>query len=206
MPGTVKEARPGFWPMALRYFAWCVVHLVHRPKVYGPAPKPDGPAVYVCRHVGLMDPVILMVTYFRQMIRPLIAKDYYDANGFTRKFYPIAQCIPIDRYNTATRWIEESLAALAKGESILIFPEGRRNKQGDDLLPFHNGAALLAANSGAPLIPVWNARWSFPHRYRLAIGEPIRLNPPAEGISTEWLQAQTEVARKAVQNLSKLIP
>ena len=78
MSGTIKEAHLSLADKALRYFCWGVVHTVQRPKVCGGKPAHDGPTIYACRHVGLMDPVILMVEYFRWMIRPLVAKDYYD--------------------------------------------------------------------------------------------------------------------------------
>ena len=85
MPGTIKEAHLSFADRCLRWFCWGVVHTVQRPKVCGPKPPIEGPTIYACRHVGLMDPVILMVEYFRWMIRPLVAKDYYDKNNFTGK-------------------------------------------------------------------------------------------------------------------------
>lgn len=207
MPGTVKEAHLNFKERCLRYFSYCLIHLVHRPKVYGPKPPVEGPTIFACRHVGLMDPVILMVTYFRWMIRPLVAKDYYEKNGFTRSFYKTAQCIALDRRRVSTRWIEESLSALGKGESVIIFPEGRRNKSGQGLLPFQNGAALLAAKSGARVVPVWNAFWKFPHRYKLAIGEPVALDPlPPEGHTSDWLAAQTRKIQAAVAALEERMP
>ncbi len=204
MAGTVKEAHLGFKERCLRYISYLMVHLVQRPKLYGPKPVPQGPAIYACRHVGLIDPVILMVTYFPWMIRPLVAKDYYDKSNFTRSFYRTAQCIPLDRKHAATRWVEESLVALGKGESLIIYPEGKRNKSGVGLQKFQNGAALLAAKSGAQVVPVWNAFWKFPHRYRLAIGDPVPLDPvPAEGATTEWLDAQTQKIQEAVAQLEK---
>ena len=98
------------------------------------------------------------------------------------------------------QWLEDALEALGKGESIIIFPEGKRNKTGSGLLPFHNGAALLAARSGARVVPVYNAFWKFPHRYRLAIGEPLDLGP-VEGDEGEWLKSQTARIQDAVAAL-----
>ena len=207
MAGSVKEARPGIPARILRGLGWLLVHTVQRSKVCGPKPVIDGPAIFVCRHVGLMDPVILLVLYLRRMIHPLVAKDYYDKNGFTRSFYKLAQCYPIDRRNVSTSWLESSLAALKRGEGIIIYPEGRRNKLKEaGLLPFHNGAALLSARSGAPLVPVYNAFWKFPHRYRLAIGQPFHIDPlPPEGPSSAWLSAQTETIQSAVAALAPLV-
>ena len=203
MDGSVKAAKLCFADRLLRYFCYVLVQMVQRPKLMTPRPKLDKPTIFVCRHVGLMDPVILMVIYFRRMIRPLVAKDYYDKNRFTRAFYKHAQCIPLDRRNVSKQWIEDSLEALGKGESIIIFPEGKRNKSGVGLQPFHSGAALLAARSGARVVPVYNAFWSFPRRYRLAIGEPVQLDPlPAEGESAQWLKTQTARMQEAVAALS----
>ena len=202
MDGSVKAAKLSFADRLLRYFSYCLVKVVLRPKLMTPRPELDEPTIFVCRHVGLMDPVILMVVYFRMMIHPLIAKDYYDKNGFTRSFYKHAHCIPLDRRNVSKQWIEDSLEALGKGESVIIFPEGKRNKSGNGLLAFHSGAALLAARSGARVVPVYNAFWKFPHRYRLAIGDPVHLDPlPAEGESAQWLKAQTERMQQAVAAL-----
>ena len=185
MSGTIKEAHLSLADKALRYFCWGVVHTVQRPKVCGGKPAHDGPTIY-----------------FRWMIRPLVAKDYYDKSSFTQKFYSHAQCIPLDRKNTSLRWIEESLEALRKGESVIIFPEGKRNKTGQGLLKFQNGAALLALKSGAKVVPVWNAYWDFPHRYRMAIGDPVELDPvPAAGPDSEWLDAQTAKIQAAVAAL-----
>ena len=201
MKGTVKEAHLGFAARFLRGFAWCLVHTVQRPKLSGVKPELDEPTIFVCSHVGLMDPVILMVEYIRYMIRPMVAKDYVEKNGFTRRFYPLAQCIPIDRRNVSTKWLEDALAALAKGEHIIIYPEGKRNRTGKGLLPFHSGAALLAAKSGARLVPVYNAFWNFPHRYRLTLGEPFRLGTPPEGDLSSWLKEKTALIQQKVADL-----
>ena len=201
MSGTVREAHIGGLARFLRGFAWCLVHTVQRPKLSGVKPPLDEPTIFACSHVGLMDPVILMVSYLPYMIRPLIAKDYYEKNKFTRSFYKIAQCIPIDRRKVSTKWMEDSLAALAKGEHIIIYPEGKRNKSGKGLLPFHSGVALLAAKSGARIVPVYNSMWHFPHRYRLAIGEPFRLETPPPDDLSDWLKEQTALIQEKVAAL-----
>ena len=72
MKGTVKEAHLSFSERLLRAFSYVVVHAVQRPKLMGPKPKLDQPTIFVCRHLGLMDPVIVMVEYYRMIIRPLV--------------------------------------------------------------------------------------------------------------------------------------
>ncbi len=202
MAGTVKEANLGFAARALRVFARAMVAVVQRPKVYGPMPALDEPTIFACRHVGLMDPVILMTRYYKMMIRPLAATDYFDANRISKAFFTTAQAIPIDRSGNDKQWLADAKAALAKGESIIIFPEGKRNKSGKGLLPFHVGVSVLAAESGARIIPVYNRFWKFPHRYELAIGEPMHIDSvPPEGIKSPWLHAQTDKVQAAVAAL-----
>ena len=191
----------------LRAFSWVLTYVWARPKVYGPFPKLDQPTIFACRHVGLYDPVILMVKYVRQIAHPLVARDYFEANSFTRWFYPLALCYPIERRSPSVEWMDKSLEALSAGESIIVFPEGKRNKTGVGLLPFHSGAALLAAKSGARVVPVYNAFWHIPKRYRLAIGNPVELDPvPEGGPNSAWLKEQTQKIKDAVEELGKLIP
>ena len=207
MAGTIKEARLSLSDRALRVFARGMVAVVQRPVVHGPKPALEGPAIFIGRHVGLMDPVILMVEYYHRLLHPLVALDYYEKNAFTRAFYTHAQCIPVDRKNHSQQWMEDALAALGRGESIIIFPEGRRSKEGDQLLPFHTGAVRLSALSGAPLIPVWNERWHFPKPYRLAIGEPFHVGAvPEGGMDREWLHEEAEIMREKVAALRQRIP
>lgn len=201
MNGNVKGAHLSPADLFLRGFAYCMVKTVQRPKLHGKKPELNAPSIFVCRHVGFMDPVILMVEYCKKLMHPLVALDYYEKNGFVRRFYDHAQCIPVDRRNHSPQWLEDSLKALEKGDSIIIFPEGRRNKEGDDLLPFHTGAVRLAMHSGAQIIPVFNARWNFPHRYHLRIGEPYKLDPAPENVDIDWLHTQAEIMRQKVEEL-----
>ena len=200
--GSVKAAHLGLGDRFLRVFSYLMVKLVHRPKVYGPKPALDSPAIFVCRHVGMMDAVILMVEYYDMLLHPLAAKDYFEKNAFTRWFYPHAQCIPIDRKDHSPQWMDDSAAAIGRGESIIIFPEGRRNKTGVGLLEFRTGAVRLAERTGAQVIPVYNAFWKFPRRYRLAIGEPYHIPPaPEGGITHEWLRTQADDMQRRVAAL-----
>lgn len=207
MKGTVWHSHIGFMGWLLRPIAWIVIHTVQRPKFHGPVPKLDKPAIFACRHVGMMDPVVLMSAYPWDVIHPLTAMDHVEKNWFTRWFFKSAQCISIDRHNGSMEWLDQSLEVMKRGESIIIFPEGKRNRTGDGLMMFHSGVALLAAKSGAPVIPVWNEQWQFPHRYRLAVGEAFYIDPvPETGITTEWLHSQADKVHDAVAGLKARIP
>ena len=202
--GTIWEARPGIAVELLRLVGWLVANTVQRPRIYGPKPKLDEPTIFAIRHVGMMDPLMLMVKYPGKVIHPLAALDYFEKNAFTRWFYKCAQCIPIDRNNGSKEWLDLSMAALEKGESVIIAPEGKRNKTGQGVLPFRWGVTILAEKSGARVIPVWNEVWKFPHSYKLAFGDPISIEPMPEGCNeSEWRHEQTARIQDAVEALEK---
>jgi len=68
-----------------------------------------------------------------------------------RAYGPLA--IPLRRGTVDTTAFRRSLAALRDGRLLIVFPEGGISPDGR-LRPFHRGAALLAARTGAPLVPV----------------------------------------------------
>ena len=63
--------------------------------------------------------------------------------------------VPIDRSDrsTARESFAAAIAALARGVSVLIFPEEARSLDGR-VLPFQRGGFLLALKSGLPIVPV----------------------------------------------------
>ncbi len=83
--------------------------------------------------------------------------------------------------------IKASLARLARGEFLVIFPEGRVI-QDQPLGPLHAGAAFVAIRAQVPIVPValiglakmWplGARWPRRSHLTIRIGEPV--TPPAE--------------------------
>lgn len=62
--------------------------------------------------------------------------------------------IGVMRDGSDIRTLMEAIKVLKNGEKISMFPEGTRNKQeGDEFLPFHGGAALMAIKTKTPFIP-----------------------------------------------------
>jgi 1-acyl-sn-glycerol-3-phosphate acyltransferase len=63
--------------------------------------------------------------------------------------------VPVDRDDrtSAGPMLRRSLALVADGRSVLVFPEETYGPE-DDLLPFQRGGFLLALKSGLPILPV----------------------------------------------------
>ena len=78
--------------------------------------------------------------------------------------------------------------ALDMGLHMCIYPEGTRNKTGDPLKSFHDGAFRLAVNTGKPILPaiIFNTRkvmppgrsfYFHPHRLYMHFLDPVTPQP-----------------------------
>jgi 1-acyl-sn-glycerol-3-phosphate acyltransferase len=71
------------------------------------------------------------------------------------RFLRLAGYFPIDRavVLSAYRMVEQIIASLKEGESVMIFPEGTRSRDGS-LGAFKRGSLMAALKAGAPIVPV----------------------------------------------------
>lgn len=182
---------------------------------------PD-PAIFALSHhnayEALLAPAALMTLRGGRPVRFLVDWMYLElplAGALLRRGEPIA----VYRKPARWRWREavrrhglqgasatdRALAALARGESIGIYPEGRRNADPWRLAPLRRGAATFALRSGAPLVPIGI---DFPARERLGrlprlgrmvlrVGEPLSPQRLEESLTTELETALAHLARKA---------
>lgn len=104
--------------------------------------------------------------------------------------------IPVARRKAGNtnRFLEDGAQKIRDGATVVIFPEGTRNRGGTDLLPFKKGAFLLAKASGRPIVPVaitgsreaWPPGQTMPGSgpVTLTVGPPINPNEfPGEDLS-----------------------
>lgn len=110
-------------------------------------------ALYVGNHRGFFDTI---VSYsLMPGITGFIAKKEMGKVPFVRIWMRFLHCLFLDRSNpregltTILKGIEE----LKNGVSIVIFPEGTRNK-GEGLMQFHGGSFKLADRSNCKIVPM----------------------------------------------------
>lgn len=124
----------------------------------------DKPRIYFANHTSNGDFVLIwtsLPTEIRKKTRPVAAADYWFKSKM-RKFAVehVFNAVLIDR-NPETRKPEEEpvslmTAALRNGESLIIFPEGKRNQTEEKLLPFKTGLYhFLKENPEVEAIPTW---------------------------------------------------
>jgi len=87
-------------------------------------------------------------------IRVLAAKDYF-FNTPARRFLAsnFTSLMPFDRERAQLESLEDALAELARGRSVLMFPEGTRSADGE-IHEFKSGAGFLALRSRCDVLPI----------------------------------------------------
>ncbi len=125
-----------------------------RVRVLGREHVPNEPCIFMSNHVSNLDPPVLLpqipgktsVMLKQSLMRiPLL--------GTAMR---MGQFVPVARGHSredAKRSVLAASHALRSGLHITIFPEGTRSPDGR-LLPFRKGAFFLAAETGAPIVPV----------------------------------------------------
>lgn len=129
--------------------------------VWRGSPPDTRQRVYFANHRSHGDFVLIWAVlppHIRCLTRPVAGADYWRAGALRRYIANrVFRGVLIERKVSAHRANPVQLmgAALAEGDSLIIFPEGTRNL-GDTLLPFKSGIYHLAkAHPEAELVPVW---------------------------------------------------
>jgi 1-acyl-sn-glycerol-3-phosphate acyltransferase len=121
------------------------------------------PRIYFANHASNLDGPVIWASLpplLRRRTRPVAARDYWD-KGIVRRFVSkrMLNVVLIDRTNISAHNnpLTAMEAALTAGDSLIIFPEGKR--QGDEdagLNPFKPGLWHVAKNHPqVELVPVW---------------------------------------------------
>jgi len=149
LPGGVA-----LMPVA-RFWSWLVLktYRVRWCASFHPDFDPSHPSVYMANHQSLFDvPAVVLA----------IPSDFRIIAKRELLFIPIfgwalwlAGFVFIDRRDRekAVRKLEQTVRAIRRGRSILVFAEGTRSPDGR-LLPFKKGGFILALQAGVPIVPV----------------------------------------------------
>jgi 1-acyl-sn-glycerol-3-phosphate acyltransferase len=200
----------------LRFIAWLLVHTFYRIRlVHAERIPEEGAAVLVCNHVSFVDAIVIMAESPRP-IRFVMDQQIF-RSPFVGWLFRHAKAIPIAPAHEDAALLKRAYdlcaQALADGELVCIFPEGKLTRTGD-LNPFRHGVSEIVRRTPAPVIPMalrglWgsvfsravDAHWPRPirkgvmSRLSLAVGEPI---DPALATPEKLQQVVTELrgARK----------
>ncbi|HKU85460.1 MAG TPA: MFS transporter [Casimicrobiaceae bacterium] len=155
----------------MRFLAWLLVHTVYRVREEGLDNIPaEGPCVLVCNHVSYVDAVVIAACVPRP-VRFVMDHRIFRAPLLSFIFRAM-RTIPIASEREDPRVKEraygEVAAALAAGEIVGIFPEGRLTHTGE-MNTFRPGVQRIIAATPVPVVPMalrglWGSFFSRSHR------------------------------------------
>lgn len=139
-----------------RWWTWAILRIGGiRLKVQGlDRLDPTRQYIFMANHQSNIDVPVLMQSLARFQLRWLAKKELLFVPFFGWAVWASSHII-VDRSNRA-----EAVAALrrakkqmARGISLVIFPEGTRSRRGE-ILPFKRGGFVLALRTRTPIVPV----------------------------------------------------
>lgn len=158
-----------------RLVAKPIFNIFWRVKVTGRENIPaKGRYIFCPNHITNLDPIFLAINIKRPIC--YMAKAELFEKGWLAPLLRAIQVFPVSRGTGDTTALDHAVEQLEKGLYVGIFPEGTRSKTGK-LLPLKSGAAAVAKQSGAGIIPVGIVRnGTCGKRFRsvrIIIGKPI---------------------------------
>jgi 1-acyl-sn-glycerol-3-phosphate acyltransferase len=208
---SVPAKQQGLVNNSLNQLNTWVCRLMYRVKPFEESPLPsEGPALIVCDHTSLGDPLVLLATAGRP-VHFLMAEEIYSQRHIRWAFQAI-RCIPVQRGKRDIRAIRTMLDGLAAQEVIGLFPEGGLDRHRLD--EGHPGIGYLAIKSGAPVIPasvVWEGPHSVtsmvkticvPSKATIRYGKPLQF-PQESTPSKDSMQSCTKEIMARIEELRK---
>ena len=136
--------------------AWIVFHIGFRVECIGrenlKKVRTNG-CIIAPNHVSAIDPVFVVITRFwgRRMV-VFAKKELFEINVLLTWFFRWMGALCVRGTREELDVIDQTVEVCRNGGTLLIFPEGTREKEGK-LLPPKSGLFVIAAGAGVDVVP-----------------------------------------------------
>jgi 1-acyl-sn-glycerol-3-phosphate acyltransferase len=169
-PFLYWTVRAIFVPFFLIYFRMRRIGREHLPR--------RGPLLLACNHRSFLDPFVIG-TLTRRPVYYMAKRELFEHRLVAWLLNGLG-AFPVDRGAGDSEAMETARAILARGDCVVLFPEGTRVRRGPPGVP-RRGVGRLALQTGAPVAPVavigtdevrrgWRIR---PRKVCLRVGAPL---------------------------------
>ncbi len=205
------DTRRTLWYRGARIVFISAVGAWFRPVVTGRARVPlEGPAILAPVHRSFADFAFSAFVTRRKLF--FMTKDDLWTSRPLGKLLLALGAFPVHREGTDREALRRAQEVLERGQLLVLFPEGTRG-EGPTVGRLQEGAAFLAARTGAPIVPIGigGSDTAMPKgqripksvRIRVAVGEPISPPVPPESgrVPRSSIHATTQELRRAIQSV-----
>lgn len=178
-----------------------------------------GPVLIISNHQSFLDPIPLGLAVPRYLT--VVARDTLFHNRPLAKLMESLGTLRIDR-DFGKEGLKTTLAALAQGKCVQLYPEGERSRDGE-MQAFKPGVSLLIKKVQAPIVPVgmagtfgaWSRHMKLPKLAPLflapndatiavSIGKPLDPAPFAAMPRDEMLQKLYDAVKVEFEKAKRL--
>jgi 1-acyl-sn-glycerol-3-phosphate acyltransferase len=199
MSVRAPQLTPFWWWLARAIFD--PMSRVYRLRVAGKEHlRVDGGLLIVANHVSQKDPPLVGVAAMPRYVY-YMAKEELFRIPLVGRFIFRAGAFPVRRGGADRDAIRTAREILARGDALLMFPEGTRSKDGRLRRPWP-GAGALALEPGVTTVPaaIWGTQRPLGPA-RVVFGPPIDLSDLTEGSRSQRAQAAADRVMAAIAAL-----
>lgn len=137
--------------------AWLVFHIGFRVECVGREnlkKVQTGGSILAPNHVSAIDPVFVVITRFwgKRMV-VFAKKELFEINALLTWFFRCMGALCVRGTRSELETIDKTVEVCKNGGTLLIFPEGTREKEGK-FLPPKSGLFVIAAQAAVDVVPV----------------------------------------------------
>lgn len=203
-----RAIHPRFWVYDFVKFTWIpFLHVTQPPRIYcynreKKMPRIQGRAIIISNHTWWMDPIVLILTFWRRRLYSLAAVEVLGPSKLAAWIRKSMLFVDVDRSKLDIRSFNNCVDLLRDDKCLLIFPEGRFVFE-DEIQPFKGGTALMALQTDAPIYPVYLfGRYRMFKPIYIAIGDPIYVKSVISGApDADSVKQLNDLMRNRVQDL-----
>ncbi len=192
-----------FWYGFIFYLVYPFYFIAHPFKAYGLENVPEGNVVIAGNHTDMADPVVTCLALgMGRQVRPM-AKIELSRVPVVGWLLNRAGAIFVDRGSADLKAVKTALKHLKEGGQLLVFPEGTRVKEGQQV-EAKDGAALMATRTNSPLVPVYiSEKKPWFRRSYVVFGAPYYPKFEGRKPTSEELDATTRELMSRIKKLGE---
>jgi len=175
----------------------------------GKVPR-QGPLILAVNHINFLDAPLIMTHLQPRPVTALVKVETWD-DPLMAVLFNIWEAIPLRRGEVDLGAFHKAQQALANGKILAVAPEGTRSNHGR-LQKGKPGIVLLAARTGAPILPLAifggehfhkNIRRFKRTEFNIVVGNPFKIKINAKTIARD---VREQITTEIMCQLAALLP
>ncbi len=143
----------------MKFFYWTIYHLTkgffflfYRHRIFGKQHIPPGPCILAPNHASFFDPPLVGISCDEEV--NFLARGTLFKNRFFRRLISHLNSYPVTGTVQDLASIKLIILLLQADKKVVIFPEGKRTRDGN-MLPIKPGIGMLVSRSQCPIVPIY---------------------------------------------------